>query len=106
MKKGSFPKLITVPQDKETADEVFAGKQVDERDYAFHVNYGHVWITNGRGLISRLWLDYTVGIFLYRDLDLNYTDDGSVTLYPDWLKPKREHEDDVDDKADHKQQKV
>lgn len=70
----SFPKLTTVSrkvlrttagstfQDKETPSEVLDRKLTDEQDYAFYRGSGRVWITNGRGLISRLWLDYAVGI--------------------------------------------
>lgn len=80
-------------QHKESAKDILDRKLTDERDYEFFKASGSVWITNGRGLVSRLWLDYSVGIFtcavivsvssvvLYRRLDFFYPDDGGVQLY-------------------------
>jgi hypothetical protein len=85
---------------------------IDNTSYYGYEKSQAVWVTNGRGLVSRLWLDFfAVGIYsyyilycfslvmLYRALDFNYEDEQGVTLFPpithDSKKRKEDEEETV-----------
>lgn len=75
---GTFPKLYFQKRRNEDVNQLSIRRSTDEAEYEFYKTNNKIFVCNGRGLISRLWLDFAVD----RPLEFYYHDDGEAALYP------------------------
>jgi len=69
-------KIFSIFREETPAEQMHRGS-IDQAAYEYFKQSNKVWLSNGRGLISRLWLDFVSN----RPLDFNYHDENSVRLY-------------------------